>query len=140
MPSAKNFVVLFAGVMVLRAVLAAAPPQHQIKEEHPGDTALSQDANGNWIYKSFPALRALYVFDKDLPLKSKCNDGCDSEWPPLLVSGGETVRSVGDWTVIVRDDGRKQWAYKQKPVYMRYHDLPTDGSDIRKEGFRPLEP
>jgi predicted lipoprotein with Yx(FWY)xxD motif len=28
-------------------------------------------------------------------------------------SGGAS----GDWTVIVRDDGGKQWAYKGKPLY-----------------------
>jgi predicted lipoprotein with Yx(FWY)xxD motif len=24
---------------------------------------------------------------------------------------------MGDWTVIVRNDGSKQWAYKGKPLY-----------------------
>jgi predicted lipoprotein with Yx(FWY)xxD motif len=23
----------------------------------------------------------------------------------------------GDWTVVTRDDGAKQWAYKSKPLY-----------------------
>ena len=34
--------------------------------------------------------------------------------PPLYANGG-TARS--DWTVIRRDDGRTQWAYKGKPLY-----------------------
>jgi predicted lipoprotein with Yx(FWY)xxD motif len=24
---------------------------------------------------------------------------------------------AGDWTIVTRDDGGKQWAYKGKPVY-----------------------
>ena len=25
--------------------------------------------------------------------------------------------SMGDWTVVTRDNGMKQWAYKGKPLY-----------------------
>ena len=27
------------------------------------------------------------------------------------------ARAADDWTVITRDDGGKQWAYKGKPLY-----------------------
>ena len=30
----------------------------------------------------------------------------------------------GDWTVITRDDGSKQWAYKGKPLYTYRVDAP----------------
>jgi predicted lipoprotein with Yx(FWY)xxD motif len=40
---------------------------------------------------------------------------------------------LGDWTVVVRDDGRSQWAYKGRPAYTRRHDTPEkpagDGID-----------
>jgi predicted lipoprotein with Yx(FWY)xxD motif len=26
-------------------------------------------------------------------------------------------KDIGDWKVITRDDGSKQWAYKGKPIY-----------------------
>jgi len=57
----------------------------------------------------------LYVFDRDAGGKSACNGPCAANWPPLLVVGDG--RAAGDWTIIVRDDGGKQWAFKGKPVY-----------------------
>ena len=57
----------------------------------------------------------LYVFDRDGGGKSACNGPCAANWPPLLVVGDG--RAAGDWTIIVRDDGGKQWAFKGKPLY-----------------------
>ena len=57
----------------------------------------------------------LYVFDKDAGGKSACNGPCAAIWPPLLVTGDG--KASDDWTIIARDDGSKQWAFKGKPVY-----------------------
>ena len=57
----------------------------------------------------------LYVFDKDGGGKSACNGPCVANWPPLMVVGNGAAS--GDWTIVVRDDGTKQWAYKGKPLY-----------------------
>src|SRR5262245_27100525 len=57
----------------------------------------------------------LYVFDKDAGGKSACNGPCAANWPPL--PAGADAMASGDWTIIVRDDGSKQWAYKGKPLY-----------------------
>ncbi|MDB5815874.1 MAG: hypothetical protein JWN23_2991 [Rhodocyclales bacterium] len=58
----------------------------------------------------------LYTFDKDAtPGKSVCNGQCATNWPPLMVADGATAS--GDWSVVTRDDGKKQWAYKGKPLY-----------------------
>jgi predicted lipoprotein with Yx(FWY)xxD motif len=64
----------------------------------------------------------LYTFDKDSAGagKSACNDKCAINWPPLKASAGDTTS--GDWTVITRDDGSKQWAYKGKPLYLWIKD------------------
>lgn len=124
---------------VTTVAVAAEKDSSVIKKEHPGDAALSQDEHGNFHYKSFPGLATLYVYDGDAPGKSNCNVGCLSAWLPLLVSGGEKVDKVGDWVAITREDGRRQWAYKGQPVYMRYHNMPPDdGSE--KEGFHLLKP
>jgi len=119
--------------------LAFADPAAQIRIEHPGDTALSEESPGKFVYKSFPGLAHLYVYDKDSPGKSECNEGCDSAWRPLLVSAGETSTKVGDWSILRRADGRRQWAYKGMPVYLRFHDLPPD-DDTEKQGFHLLVP
>jgi predicted lipoprotein with Yx(FWY)xxD motif len=56
----------------------------------------------------------LYTFDKDTGGKSVCNGPCAGNWPPLKVAEGA---AAGNWSMTVRDDGSKQWAYKGKPLY-----------------------
>ena len=59
----------------------------------------------------------LYTFDKDTAGngKSVCNGPCATNWPPLAASAADS--SSGDYSVITRDDGSKQWAQKGKPLY-----------------------
>ena len=33
-------------------------------------------------------------------------------------------KAVGDWSVVERYDGTRQWAYQGHPVYLHYHDSP----------------
>ena len=64
----------------------------------------------------------LYTFDRDTmgAGKSVCNGPCATAWPPLLATAAD--RPAGDWTIVVRDDGARQWAYKGKPVYYWQRD------------------
>jgi len=59
----------------------------------------------------------LYTFDPDPQGggKSVCNGPCATNWPPLMAM--DTDKAAGDYTVITRDDGKKQWAVKGKPMY-----------------------
>ena len=58
----------------------------------------------------------LYIYDRDTTAgKSSCNGNCATNWPPLMAAAG--AKDSGSWTVITRDDGGKQWAYKGKPLY-----------------------
>ena len=57
----------------------------------------------------------LYTFDKDAAGKSACNGPCATNWPPLMA--GADDKAGGDWSIITRDDGSKQWAYLGKPLY-----------------------
>ena len=58
---------------------------------------------------------ALYTFAKDSDGKSACVDQCAVNWPPLKADAD--AAPTGDWTLIDRADGSKQWAYKGKPLY-----------------------
>jgi predicted lipoprotein with Yx(FWY)xxD motif len=60
----------------------------------------------------------LYTFDRDAAGsgKSVCNGPCAQNWPPLMATAD--AKAEGDWTVVTRDDGAKQWAYKGKPLYL----------------------
>jgi len=64
----------------------------------------------------------LYTFDKDISGsgKSTCNGPCAVNWPPL--SAATATSGSGDWAIVVRDDGSKQWAYKGKPLYLWIKD------------------
>jgi predicted lipoprotein with Yx(FWY)xxD motif len=59
----------------------------------------------------------LYTFDKDMAGsgKSVCNGQCAINWPPLMA--GDMDQASGDYSIITRDDGKKQWAFKGKPLY-----------------------
>lgn len=64
----------------------------------------------------------LYTFDKDSTGsgKSVCNGQCAVNWPPLLAT--DTDKAQGDYSIITRDDGKKQWALKGKPLYFWIKD------------------
>ena len=64
----------------------------------------------------------LYTFDKDAAGsgKSVCNGPCATNWPPLTAAAGDAAH--GDYAVITRDDGAKQWAFKGKPLYFWVKD------------------
>src|SRR6516164_7962905 len=73
----------------------------------------------------------LYVFDKDSTGKSACNGPCVGNWPPLMATAASTP--MGDYTIITRDDGTKQWAYKGRPLYNWKNDKKP--GDITGDGF-----
>ena len=77
----------------------------------------------------------LYTFDRDTAGsgKSACNGECAVKWPPALAKADD--KPSGDATIITRDDGRMQWAYRGKPVYTWAQDqAPGDktGDNVNK--------
>lgn len=68
----------------------------------------------------------LYVFDNDVAGsgKSVCNGPCAENWPPLIASDFAVDSEGGrsDLTLITRDNGKKQWALKGKPLYFWFKD------------------
>ncbi len=76
----------------------------------------------------------LYTFDAD-PVgsgKSMCNGPCAANWPPLAAAAGDTAN--GDYSIITRDDGAKQWAMKGKPLYFWVKD--QKAGDKTGDGFK----
>jgi len=58
----------------------------------------------------------LYTWDNDKTAdKSSCNGMCLMNWPALKAEAAD--KDMGEWKVITRDDGGKQWSYKGKPLY-----------------------
>jgi predicted lipoprotein with Yx(FWY)xxD motif len=99
-------------------------------------TALAQPAMPSGVKSSGGMLvnatgMTLYTFDKDAAGKSNCNGPCATNWPPLMAEAA--AKPSGDWTVVTRDDGGKQWAYKGKPLYLWIKD--TKPGDATGEGM-----
>ncbi|RZO21013.1 MAG: adhesin [SAR92 clade bacterium] len=64
----------------------------------------------------------LYVFDSDLGTSgSACNDGCATTWPPVIVDDAE-VDNIPGLSLITRDDGSSQAAFKGRPLYFYAND------------------
>ncbi len=68
-----------------------------------------------------PNGHTLYTFDNDKTEgKSACNGPCATNWPPLMAAAAP----AGDgYSVIKRDDGASQVAYKGKPLYYWAKDM-----------------
>ena len=86
-----------------------------------GGGGILQDAKG----------MTLYTWDNDKEAnKSSCNGMCLMNWPALTAEAGN--RDVGEFKVITRDDGSKQWAYKGKPLY--HFRMDAKAGDTTGEG------
>ena len=73
----------------------------------------------------------LYTWDNDKDAnKSSCNGICLMNWPALKAEAAD--KDMGDWKVVTRDDGSKQWAYKGKPLY--YFVMDAAAGDKKGEG------
>ncbi len=67
--------------------------------------------------------RPLYTFNFDTMVgMSHCEDDCAQMWPPLIAPKG--AKPAGDWTLVTRENGAQQWAYKTKPLYTYSKDQP----------------
>ncbi|MDJ0748983.1 MAG: hypothetical protein QNJ11_05840 [Woeseiaceae bacterium] len=92
------------------------------------------DANGAKTFERAElAGFSLYVFDNDASDAnadgigdSDCNAGCAVTWPPVFADAGATP--TGDFSLITRDDGSRQWAYNEEPLYFFAND--TDPGDV----------
>lgn len=91
--------------------------------------------NGRYVLRTADPAQPLYTYDRDPPGKSNCAGACALAWPPLKVSARAAAHKgpLGKWSVIVRADGVKQWAFDRKPVYLNTHDregvATGDGAD-----------
>src|SRR6476620_3391502 len=93
--------------------VAAEAPAVKVSNTSKGPTLV--DAKG----------MTLYTFDKDADGKSACNGPCATNWPVLKAEASDAA--ADGYTVITRDDGSRQWAYKGKPLYtFAYFSKPTD--------------
>lgn len=119
----KQTIVVAAATILLSlsasAVLAQTSAPARVAETPKGKTLVD------------PKGMTLYTFDNDKTAgKSACNGKCAANWPPFMAP--PDAANMANWTVIIRNDGSKQWAYKGKPLY-RWMDDKKPG-DIDGDG------
>ena len=93
------------------------------------EPAMQADSSAGKIYTDTNGM-TLYTFDKDEAGKSNCYDDCAVNWPPFLAAADAVPE--GEWTIIERTDGTKQWAYEGKPLYLWIQDKAP--GDVTGEG------
>lgn len=101
--------------------MPAFPTTTDINLPYPNEVTLIQETAG-WTFRQSGTGLPLYLSQKDRPGHSDCNRPCSAQWPPLLAP--PNAKALGDWSVIHRQDGRRQWAFQQHPVYLHTHDQP----------------
>ncbi len=65
--------------------------------------------------------KALYNYDQDTGGQSMCNAECAATWIPLAADAN--TAGVEEWTIVDRQDGTKQWAFRSHPLYTYVNDL-----------------
>lgn len=126
----RRLCVLLSAAFVLCTQPGVAAEPSDSSVSYPGAVALSQSAPGTWAYKSFPKLLPLYIFKGEPAGRSLCDRDCTAVWP--IVQAETNDKPAGFWTIVKRDDGRLQWAYKNSPVYTYFEDRPNDARGVGK--------
>lgn len=73
-----------------------------------------------------PRNLTVYVSDRDKPGTSACDAACTKTWTPVRAPGA--ANATGDWSVVERSDGARQWAYKGRPLYRYAGDAKAGGT------------
>ncbi|MEM9402260.1 MAG: hypothetical protein AAGA44_07125 [Pseudomonadota bacterium] len=109
--------------------LARRAPVQIVTDANEGDIfearGVIAEVDGNGDRAETSSLRTgftLYRFDNDRTDAegdgagdSDCNGGCAVTWPPLFAN--EADSAVGDFGIIDREDGSRQWTYQGDPLY-----------------------
>ncbi|MET0497993.1 MAG: hypothetical protein ABW106_06955 [Steroidobacteraceae bacterium] len=74
---------------------------------------------------------SVYSSDADAPGKSNCTGQCLEDWSPVLAP--LTAKARGEWSIVERSPGIKQWAFRAMPLYTFQGEKRTrsvTGSDV----------
>lgn len=113
----KKFSLVAAVMLACASTLALAAP-----------ASVADSAKGKVLVDSHGM--TLYTFAKDSSGKSVCNGQCLANWPAFTASAN--AKEADGYSVITRDDGSKQWAYKGAALYTWVKD--SKPGDITGDG------
>jgi len=125
-------IVAIALMFALSGVASADTP--------PPEVTLRAQGYG-WILANAKGM-TLYTFADDQKFANPlCEDACIAKWPPLLTSAD--VKPDGDWSIVTRKNGDKQWAFRGKPLYAHTRDVtPGDmnGDELLQKWYIAIKP
>jgi predicted lipoprotein with Yx(FWY)xxD motif len=121
---------LLAAVEAPASAHEAAPPPPPKPDKLAMPVKIHESKRGTILTDSRDM--TLYYFDRDdSGNKSTCDGTCAEQWIPLAAS--DDAKALGDFTVIVRSDKSKMWAYRYRPLY-------TSRDDKAPGDFNGLDP
>jgi predicted lipoprotein with Yx(FWY)xxD motif len=75
---------------------------------------------------------SVYVSDADTPNHSNCDEACARTWIPIAAP--DIAHPHGEWSIIERSSGIRQWALRKQPLYRYAGDYSQadslKGSDV----------
>ncbi|KGE05004.1 putative transmembrane protein [Pseudohaliea rubra DSM 19751] len=93
-------------------------PQHVLRNGYSGEAPGIPGCYGEPTTVT-AGLMSPYPAGIPLPERDR-RPACTALWPPVLAS--EQAEPVGDWSVLERRDGSRQWAYQEQPLYTSVRD------------------
>jgi len=122
---------MFKRIAVSAALAVVLVSGTALAAHHMSSVAKKATVEGMEIWTDAEGM-SLYTFDKDKIGISNCKGKCAVNWPPLKADA--MAKGEGNFTVISRGDGSRQWAYKGKPLYTWIKDKKP--GDITGKGFK----
>ncbi len=112
-----------AGLLVLAGLAVSSVRANEVEySTPPGITLVEVAARDDfkmevyWLRLGDSTGRTLFISDDDTEADvSHCTGECLNDFPPVIAAKGS--RAYGDWSLVQREGGRYQWAYKGKPLY-----------------------
>jgi predicted lipoprotein with Yx(FWY)xxD motif len=112
--------------LIATAVYAAEPPWS------PVEVSIVEDGKGGFKFTNDKGM-PFFTNDKDKNDKIACADDCTGlTWLPVWARSRSEPQ--GNWSIVIRPDMSKQWAYKGVPIY-QYNGEADDLEDaVKKDG------
>ena len=131
-----------AAAASLLSILAGCETNPFAKADPPQPVAVMQPAFPMNGLLTTPGGMTLYTFDKDTANAgtSACTGPCATLWPPFAAAAD--AAPIGNFTVVKREDGGQQWAYKGWPLYTYSKDMrngETSGNNF-KNAWHVIKP
>lgn len=93
-------------------------PQHKLRNGYSGEPKGSPEC-----YDEVLTVTAGYMSPYPPGIKLpeiETRPSCVDLWPPVLADEG--VAEIGDWSIVERRDGTRQWAFDEQPLYTSIRD------------------